>query len=312
MARIDDLRALAKKRQRAVNNKISRIRNVAGAEIKGTSFDPRKPIGDISKMNSRQLSSYIKRLDKFQSRSNQFVGLAENEPAPRSEWNKFVKSQGIVDAVSQEYRRPIDATPLPDQPTGKHAFINTIGTQRAIMNQERLMKGMANGVFRQGLPEPWEIRGRKALSILMSTAQKQSARGYLENRIKKNRETVGEALKKMGQFAEMQDEFDALTDYQFSILWERPGMMDQFFATYDLIKKMTADTLDKDDDLEEFGTTGKVARDGEATEPSGYFGWAGKQQPPKGSKVWTEEGEAKAQRRKPKSSGGLRNVNRRR
>lgn len=73
------LRQLARERQRAAGNKISRYKK-QNIKIAGSDVDPRRDLKKVDKYNSKQLKAYINELNAFTDRTNQFVRGARGVP----------------------------------------------------------------------------------------------------------------------------------------------------------------------------------------------------------------------------------------
>ena len=250
MSELDDLRALARKRQRAVGKKISRIRRQVGAEIAGTSYDPRKPSSNINKLNRNQLRSYINKLNAFQSRQNQYVQLSGNVPLPRKTWLAYVKPQEKVNKLANTLDKFINPISVVNNNPND---INTIGLQKSMLGKKEYprMTGAAMTPFRRSELLSYKVKSAEAVGILTRNALKQSSPGFLKSQVKTFRKQVESALDKMAGSEEMKQSFNELSDFQFLALWERPGTFENFFARYEDMQKRTVETIDSDDEFDE-------------------------------------------------------------
>lgn len=82
MATMNELRALARRRTKAAGDKIRRNEN-KGVFIRGSSVDPTIQAARIGTMSRREMNAYIKRVNKFNDRSQQFVSGDRGAPLPR-------------------------------------------------------------------------------------------------------------------------------------------------------------------------------------------------------------------------------------
>lgn len=80
---IHELRREARRREAAARRKIRRNAVEKGVHIEPTQFNPLRDRPAVNTMNSRQLRSYLKRLNKFTSRSTQFEAGVDGAPLPR-------------------------------------------------------------------------------------------------------------------------------------------------------------------------------------------------------------------------------------
>lgn len=244
MAKINDLRAQVKKRQRQVGNKISRIKSQVGAHVAGTEFDPRKPIASINKMSSRDLNRLLNRLNAFQSRGFQFEVGAKNAPLLRADANRLKLVQSQVNKLAGLRAERVADIPLPGMPPGDP---NTVGLRKGMRAQS--MEGKTvNEPFRYKDIDLGRISGQKALSQLLAQAEKMTRRGHLGREIRKHRNEMKAALEIMGE-SDMMDELDNLTNFQFDTLWSVPGFAESIFADYEKMKKRSAEEIDTDDSI---------------------------------------------------------------
>lgn len=92
-SRLEGLRAEALKAQRAVGNKISRLKSKKGVKVAGTHFDPRVDKEKISRMTSRQAEAHIRKLNKFTDRKTQFEPGVYGRPLRAETFAKFKKEE---------------------------------------------------------------------------------------------------------------------------------------------------------------------------------------------------------------------------
>ena len=248
MARIDDLRALAKKRQRAVSNKISRIRTQVGAEVKGSTFDPRKSNDDISKMRSRDLERHIAKLNSFMNRKTQFVPGTANVALPRAKWQNVVRVQTPVNQLHNQLSAAFNNIPLPGNKPGSP---NTIGLRKAMTMPT--MQGDANQPFNVSSLDSRTVPSLEALDRLEKRALKQSSPGYAHRAVKGYRQRVDKALEAMSAEG-TREEFNKLSDFQFYAMWGTPGIgvFERIFSKYEEMQKRTVETIDSDDFGDDF------------------------------------------------------------
>lgn len=82
------LRQLARERQRAAGNKISRYKK-QNIKIAGSDVDPRRDLKKVDKYNSKQLKAYINELNAFTDRTNQFVRGARGVPISKGVFEAY-------------------------------------------------------------------------------------------------------------------------------------------------------------------------------------------------------------------------------
>ena len=90
---ISDLRKEARARARAAKQKITRNAN-NGIFLSRSKHDPLRHDADISTMNSRQLKSYINKLNSFVDRRTQFESGLNGEPLSRHLVREYKRLEG--------------------------------------------------------------------------------------------------------------------------------------------------------------------------------------------------------------------------
>lgn len=266
MSRVSELRDEAKRRRRAAQQKMSRIRITTGAEILGSKFDVITSLEKISRMDSRALARYIARVNLFIDRKNQFVSLAENKPLPRARWQQFVRSQRRVNELGNELSAAMNSQLLPGIPKGvEDVSENTIGMRKAIRAPS--MKGEGNKPFRMSDLDSRHIRSVNAVDILIRLAERQSSKGHLKRAIRGYRNRVDKVLDKMSE-KQLKKDFHKLSDYQFYAIWDTPGLLEDFFQKYESMMKRSVDTVDSDVLADDFGEVLDWARNLEAPKGS--------------------------------------------
>lgn len=227
------LRAMANRRHRAATRKISRLKSDAGVNVSGTSVDPRRSRNNIKNYTEKQLRSYINQLDKFTSRSNQYVPDAHRRPIPRSQWRQYQRlEQQYNQSVSQRFSSYRD---LPG-PTGM-----TIGERMELMTpkfpymQDRAVNSPYTPINRKST----NVGSARALKRLTAEMRDRVKSGHFDNKISDGRE----------QFDKMSEMLDApglanrvrgLSDEQFDVLWNYTGFADAISLGYDINKNLLA------------------------------------------------------------------------
>lgn len=106
---IQQLRAEARARHRAVTKKISRLKSVKDVDIAGTKADPRRDLNALKSYNSRQLKAYIASMNAFTSRKTQFVPDVKRQPMRQSVWEEYKKLERKRNAkVNADFEKVAD------------------------------------------------------------------------------------------------------------------------------------------------------------------------------------------------------------
>ena len=118
---VEQARARAVARHRAVTKKISRLNRGVGAEISGTQFDPRGSLSDVRKMTSRQANAYIKKMDRFVDRKTQFVPDSQHRPMPMRNWLSYKDAEKAMNKIIQTEKKQFGKLKLPNGLTSEQA-----------------------------------------------------------------------------------------------------------------------------------------------------------------------------------------------
>lgn len=224
MSEVNRLRDEARKRRAAATAKAARIRRSTGANVAGTEFDPRRPHGDVSKMNSASLRKYIRELNSFVDRGVQFTAGDRGAPLPRGSWNSFERKQAKLRQMNQENQRVLGQF----QAFGTEESVSDVKDRR----YKNRGQGGRRGAFNDTDYRPGEITNAKALNELEAHLDKMFSPKFMSQRRSNYRHGVMEAFKIMGEL-QLMEEFAQLSDFQFDVLWNDPRFAEVVFAKYD-------------------------------------------------------------------------------
>jgi len=229
---IDELRALARKRHRAATQKASRLR-AKGVEISGTHLDPRRNARDIGKMRTRDLHSYISKLDKFTSRETSYVGGAR-APLTGNLWHKY---QTLQNAVNQMNARPYE--------TIKDKFIRSLGmTVDQYQGTKPSHPVTGNPASRAPhLPINRSAKGvpnDKQLKKLIKDLENKLSAGHSEKILRRDRKVADEMLKTIGDKAVRRD-LRKLNPHEFNLLWNYTNFANIASFDYEIAKSKMQD-----------------------------------------------------------------------
>lgn len=82
---LNNKRQQARKLHKAATRKVSRLKS-KGVDVAKSGIDPRRDLSTLKRLNTKQLDSYIKRLEAFNSRSTQFAPGKGGEALPGDKW----------------------------------------------------------------------------------------------------------------------------------------------------------------------------------------------------------------------------------
>lgn len=213
MARIDELRAEVRKRQQAVNRKLRRYdRN--GIELSGTEHDPRRPGVDISRMRSRDLTSYLNRLNGFMSRSTQFVGDRKGRPIAMSEWRRYKRAETAANRRADRLYNTIKDIKMPGGQM-------TLGQRHAAVTNSDFpitANHTVNSPLHKVKRAPRTLENKRALNKFTKQQQRKVDPQFAQMTVNRGRREAYKMLAAVGDMAEIRA-LKGLTDKQFHILW---------------------------------------------------------------------------------------------
>lgn len=229
MSEVERLRKEAERLRKNVNAKIARIKRNTGAEVSGSEFDPRRDPDKISRYNQRQVKSAIEDMKQFLNRNTQFSSLANGIPAPRHEANMYVGMAGRYNQVSDAHEADISRY----QSGGSDL---TIGQANAMLHPTA-NGGAGKAPYAKENADLSGITSRKSLKVLTLDLKKKLDPKFLKDRIASGRYSATEMFKQLGDLDYM-EKVNALSDYQFDILWHGDtGFAEILGLRYDNEKK---------------------------------------------------------------------------
>lgn len=230
-----------------------------GVIVAGSEFDPRRDPAKVSRYNSRQMKSYIRELNEFTNRRNQFVGAADGAAVPLSQWKEFLKVQDEYNKRVASYRQGFENVAIPVKGDDM-----TIGAfDRKMQPDSIFAKGRA--AHRPLTPSDSDIAnitGPNSLKDLQKALEKKLKPEYLEEKIRQGREQMQMMLDEIGA-PELNKAVNELNDYQFNILWSEIDLADTISGIYEVMKsqnsrsaaQLSHDKINDAKELIEWGTT---------------------------------------------------------
>lgn len=217
--RQQELAAIIKKREQAVQRKVRRLEN-KGVRVGGTQHDPRRSPGTTGNMNAREMSSYIKNLESFTDRRVQFVPGVSGKPIPAQKWRQYKYWENRGNQFSLDYRKKIENVQLPDF-KGEGVTLGQYREQKRGNLPSRLVPSVN---------DPFDVRGRisqgvpdeKSLDKLIASERKRSSPKHFEKWFNYSTVAAEKMLSKLGQ-TELLDKLKRLSPEQFHAFWEAGG-----------------------------------------------------------------------------------------
>lgn len=240
---LDSLRAEVRRRQRAANAKISRLRS-NGVDISGTSYDVRRDLAKSKSYTRSQLRSYIDKLNSFNSRQNSFhagaAGIIRGDKlrAYRVEENRF-------NAKARKHYSGVKGVILP----GNEMTVE----QRDTDMRPTRVKAAGEAVIRPYDPvrrRVSNIANEEALEKLTMDMRRRNTKTYLPEELAKQREQFEQTMKDSGD-DKLISRARELSDSQFDTLWNYTNFATDSGLLYEE-KKLMATRKDRaSDDISE-------------------------------------------------------------
>ena len=227
MSELDDLRARVAKRRRDVTNKVGRIRRSTGADVSGLSDDPRRDVSVVKKYNSKQLKSYLAKLDAFQSRSVGFVAGAGGVPIPKVKWQQYKNLEKQYNKIGENHEAKI-----------ADIFLPTAGMtlrQRNAMIHPTAAGEVVNRPYSLVERDATQVPGRDQLEKLIIDLRRKTSKKFLPAAIKDARGQLNKMISMSGMDLKVN-----LSDSQFDTLWNYTNFATLVSLSYEMQKLRAA------------------------------------------------------------------------
>lgn len=213
---------------RNATRKMARIKRTVGAEVAGSQFDPRKDAGKISGMRRRDLESYSRQLQQFNSRRTQFEAGARGAPLPRQKFRGYKASEQAAIRVAESKLAPLKNERLPGPGT------ETIGQRQA-----KIRTGHPTAMNMGYIPperKAFNIKDVAALDALTKANKKRTTKKWAREEHKR---AQSEFLKMVEVFKDdkLNSDVMKLTYGQFDVLWNFTRFADAMSLSYHHIKQ---------------------------------------------------------------------------
>lgn len=232
MSDLDRLRDEVRKRRGAVTGKIARIRRNTGVDIAGKADDPRKPLDVVKRYNTRQLRSYLAKLNAFQSRSIGFVAGAAGVPIPKSKWSEYKKLEAKYNATAVAHEARIADTFIPSKGI-------TIRQAQSMIHPT----AVGDVVNKPYAPVDRRSSHVKDINALIRDMQRKNNQKFLPGEIKKSRGQLNDMLTSTGNVG-LIGTAKKLTAHQFDTLWNYTNFATLVSLMYEMVKLTSTSTKD--------------------------------------------------------------------
>ena len=234
-----ELRAAARKRQQAVNRKISRLENQKDVKLSGSRFDPRRDVNKIDRYNQRQLAAYVAELDTFMSRKTQFVPGVKGTPLPANKYAALQKATAKANAAKLTAYNAVKDVFLPYSGM-------TADQRQAMITADHPMAGnpSVHSPKKLSRAESKRIPNEKALDKLTKQRLLEASPEYSKKQEKRDRWNVRQVLKATGD-KELQKLLNQLDARQFNILYNLTPFMTAITTAYETAARTLMDGKSK-------------------------------------------------------------------
>jgi len=230
--RLNELREQAATLESRAARKISRNKSTKGVIIDGTPSDPRRNPAKVGRYNTRQLESYVKSLQTFNSRSTQFEAGVRGAPLPRQQWQKYKAGENAVRAQAAKVMEPVQDVRLPGPGSTPK---NIREGDETIAQRAAKIRGKHPTVTNQGyLPperQPKNIKDADSLAKLTKANAKRMTKTFQAKEHKRAREELKQMVA-VFQDDVLTNNIASLTKGQFDMLWNFTKFADALSLTY--------------------------------------------------------------------------------
>lgn len=227
------LREEIKAKHRAATSKISRNRRQKGIDFKGTSLDPRVNASKIAKYTVQQLQAYGRRLDEFNSRSNQFVPGVGGVPLPRAKFNEYKSLE--------ERHNSIGAARMNERGefTAPGSGMSIREREESVRSKVKARGDVYNRLFAEVNRPSHEFNDVKGLERMIKDMEKKNGREFIPQSLTNQRNQARQMLNELG-VPSLMNKLDRLTEHQFDILFNDTNFANTASLRYEMMKALAS------------------------------------------------------------------------
>lgn len=225
---IAELRRIVRQRHQDATKKISRMRRVNGVDVGGTRYDPRRKLENVKGYNRKQLTTYLRELETFQSRGTSFAVGGGGTILPMEKVREYNRLKRRWNARVDRKMKAIEGVFI--EPLGK-----TVKTRRA----ERSNEGFAgvgedatNRVYAKIQRDPLKIRGEANLDKMLKQLRDRFEPGYDAKHLASQRKQFRQMAKAIGAGSELRKLVSKMSDYEFSLFWNETNAAESMGNIY--------------------------------------------------------------------------------
>jgi hypothetical protein len=235
---IERLRQLARQRHRAATAKVSRLKKKNDVELTGTKYDPRRNAADISKMRTRDLQAYVKKLNEFTSRDVSYVhGAGKKTLLSGKLWNEYKRLERKLNEKNAKPYETVKDIRLPSLgDTTVEGFMGQKPIHPTTQNPSSRAPHIPINKSTKGIPND------KQLKKLIKDTQAKLAADYGDKVIARDQKVMSKFFKDMGKVSkdkalkDLRKDFWTLSPAQFAFLWNYTNFSETASMDYEIAK----------------------------------------------------------------------------
>lgn len=199
--------------KRNAQSKMARIKKTQRFEIASTTHNPIR--GDVESMTSRQKESYLKRLQKFNSRDTKFYVDANGKLLSPRQWERYKQAEAKANAYVKADIKKYSRLYLPGGDRGM-----TVAERMEIMRPRagKLMTNPSGSNMHIVDREPTAFDSERSLTKMTKSQLDKADPKQQAKKIRTGRKQLKEMASSFGD-SEMVRLANQLTDEQFKVLW---------------------------------------------------------------------------------------------
>lgn len=199
---------------RAVTRKISRIKSGNHTEVSGSKYDPRQSPDWIRNATDKQLSSLIRRQDKFLDRSVQFVPDAQLKPLPMKLWQTFQAAEAKKNEFVEKFYEPFKNVHIDPAGMSVDDRMRIITPLHAHMGERT-----SDNPYKKHQKASTSVYGEAGLKALIKDMRKKSTKTHEKESLDNHRAGLLKMLDAVGNEA-MAQKVSKMTAKQWALVWK--------------------------------------------------------------------------------------------
>jgi hypothetical protein len=207
------IRAEIKRREKAVNDKVRRVKSTVGVDVSGSTYDPRRDSKVTSRYNKAQSLAYLNKLNEFTDRRNQFIAGAQGVPLSKRDVGILVAKQNRLNMMVANRKAANWNLSLSGG--------MTVGEQETTFSNPNRKRARGEPTYKPlqiSDIKAHQIKDGTALQTLIASVTAKLDPSYVPRALSKQRLSALKMADEIGS-KEMRDGILALTDNQFDVLW---------------------------------------------------------------------------------------------